>query len=119
MIDQVIAQLFNARDGAHALHLRTRSFAQHVALGDFYEKLIDLADALAESFAGRYGIINVDVNTPSNFNLSDPVAFIRSVDTWASQVSTQFNPADTFILNQWDEILSLINRTKYKLEQLA
>lgn len=119
MINEIIAQLFNARNAAHSIHLRTRSFAQHIALGDFYEKLVDLTDALAETFAGRYGIVNVDVNTPSVFPNTDAVMFIRSVDKWATEVTKQFNPADTLILNQWDEILSLINTTKYKLENLA
>ena len=119
-MDQIIAQLFAARDIAHALHLRTRSFAQHLALGDFYEGIIPLADALAEAYAGRYGTINVDMNASAMiFQDSDAISFIRSVAEWAEMIRASLNPTDTFILNQWDEILSLVNRTKYKLENLA
>ena len=119
-MNEIIAQLFAARDIAHAIHLRTRSFAQHLALGDFYTGIIPLADALAEAYAGRYGTINVNMNASTMaFQDSDAVSFIRSVAEWAEMIRTRLNPADTFILNQWDEILSLVNSTKYKLENLA
>jgi hypothetical protein len=119
MINEVISQLFAARDIAHAIHLRTRSFAQHVALGDFYEELVDLTDKLAESYAGRYGIVDVKRATQPAFFDGDAVSFIRSLEQWASAKVKEFNPADTYIINQWDEILTLVNRTKYKLENLA
>lgn len=118
-MNEIIAQLFNARDIAHALHLRTRSFAQHLALGDFYTKIVELADALAESYAGRYAPVDVKLGTPAAFVSSDAISFIRGVASWAEGVRTQLNPADTFIVNQWDEVLALVNQTKYKLENLA
>lgn len=118
-MDEIIANLFHARDIAHAIHLRTRSFAQHVALGDFYKQVIDLADDLAETFAGRYSTLNVQMNKyPTPFTDTDAVTFIRSVADWADKARASFNPADTLLLNQWDELLALINKTKYKLENL-
>lgn len=118
-MDEIIANLFAARDIAHAIHLRTRSFAQHIALGDFYTKIVDMADDLAESFAGRHGIVNVDMSKyPNPFSNQDAVMFIISVAAWAEHAKTAFNPADTFLVNQWDEILKLIYKTKYKLENL-
>lgn len=119
-MNEIIAQLFLVRDIAHAIHLRTRSFAQHVALGDFYTAIVPLIDALAEAYAGRYGIVNVKIgNTPMLFSDSDARSFIQSVDHWASSIHGRINPEDTFIINQWDEILSLINGTKYKLDNLV
>lgn len=40
------------RTAAHMAHLTTRSYAQHVALGDFYPALTDLTDRYAEVFMG-------------------------------------------------------------------
>ena len=48
MIGKLIMELFHARTTAHVLHLRSRSYAQHVALNTFYDEIIDLADTLAE-----------------------------------------------------------------------
>ncbi len=43
----LIATLLLARDITHREHLKTRSYAQHMALGDFYTGIVDLADSLA------------------------------------------------------------------------
>ena len=47
-MEKLISLLFLARDLAHREHLRTDSFAQHMALGEFYDEIIDNADAIAE-----------------------------------------------------------------------
>ena len=119
-MNEIIAQLFAARDIAHAIHLRTRSFAQHMALGDFYEEIVDLADAVAETYSGKYGTLTIQpCQNPAVFAQTDAVAFIRSVADWAEKVHSQLNPADSYIINQWEEILALVYRAKYKLENLA
>ena len=40
----LIGHLFLARDVTHSVHLNTRSYAKHKALGGFYEDVIELAD---------------------------------------------------------------------------
>ena len=52
-----IAQSFAVRTAAHLLHLSSSSYAQHVALGDFYEALAGLIDRYAESYMGMDGQI--------------------------------------------------------------
>ena len=48
MIGRLILTLFHARTAAHVLHLTTKSYAVHVALNEFYEKLIPLTIAIEE-----------------------------------------------------------------------
>jgi hypothetical protein len=117
-MELIIAQLFGARDTTHRLHLRTRSFAQHIALGDLYEELVELADQLAEIYQGKYGVMNIP-QPISTFSDNDPIIFIRELAQWAENSRSSFNPADTNLLNEWDGVLSTIYRTKYKLENLA
>lgn len=57
LIGRLIAIMFLSRDVAHREHLRTQSYAQHMALGSFYEGIIDRADAIAEAYQGRHEII--------------------------------------------------------------
>jgi hypothetical protein len=57
MIGRLIAILFLSRELAHRAHLRTQSYAQHMALGSFYEDIVGAADAIAEAYQGRHGII--------------------------------------------------------------
>lgn len=43
-----VAQSLAVRTAAHLLHLSSTSYAQHMALGDFYDALTDLVDKYAE-----------------------------------------------------------------------
>ena len=52
-----VGHLFLARDVTHSAHLNTRSYAKHVALNEFYDGIIDLADKFAEAYQGRHGLI--------------------------------------------------------------
>ena len=54
--------LFLARDLAHREHLKTKSYAQHKALGNFYNGIIENADAIAEAYQGQYGLMkNIEI----------------------------------------------------------
>ena len=56
-MENLIATLFLARELAHREHLRTRSYAAHIALSDFYEGIIDRADAIAEAYQGGFELL--------------------------------------------------------------
>lgn len=45
----VVSMFFNARTNAHIAHLQTTSFAQHKALNEFYDGILDIADSFAEA----------------------------------------------------------------------
>ena len=47
-----IGRLFHAVTQAHMLHLATRSYAHHMALGTLYENLGDLVDEVIEVWQG-------------------------------------------------------------------
>lgn len=57
MIDKIIATLFLSREVSHREHLSTTSYAHHMALGSFYEEVIDVADSLAETYQGMGELI--------------------------------------------------------------
>jgi DNA-binding ferritin-like protein len=57
-IGQLLAIMFLSRDMAHRAHWKTKSYSQHVALGSFYDEIVDNADAIAEAYQGRYHIID-------------------------------------------------------------
>jgi hypothetical protein len=61
VIEQLIATLFLSREFAHRRHLLITgpgSYAAHKALGKFYDNIIDRADAIAEAYQGRYGLMD-------------------------------------------------------------
>ena len=61
-MEHLMSLLFLARDLAHREHLKTKSYAQHKALGNFYNDIIENADAIAEAYQGQYGLMkNIEI----------------------------------------------------------
>jgi hypothetical protein len=52
-----ILTLLHAATNTHILHWQTKSFAEHMALGEFYEALPGLIDSLVEATQGATGEI--------------------------------------------------------------
>lgn len=113
---EFIVTLMHARTNAHLLHLRSKSYAQHMALGSFYEGIGDLIDKLAENYQGIYGVID-DYPTAYDAPKSDPVIELGYVDRFVSRQREKI-PQDTNLQNIVDEIATLVQSTIYKLRNL-
>ena len=50
--EYIQGKLFHLSDAAHKLHLDTKSYAEHKALGKLYEGLIDFRDEISEKLMG-------------------------------------------------------------------
>jgi hypothetical protein len=116
-MDKIIANLFAARDISHALHLKTKSFAVHVALNDFYDALIELIDGLAEMYQGKYGVMQDTTPDSNGFPTNDAEAFIKNFTEWAETAKTEI-PQDSFIQNEWDAVIATAFKARYKIENL-
>ncbi len=112
----LIMQLFHARTNAHVLHLRTRSYAQHKALGEFYDEVVGLSDDLAESYQGRYGIQDYP-ELPYKYD-GDAVTMIKSLRRYIDE-NRMMMCEHSELQNKIDEIVALLNTTLYKLENLS
>jgi DNA-binding ferritin-like protein len=115
-----LGTLMQSRNQAHIYHLQVQgmgSFAAHKALQEYYEGIVDRIDGIAESYQGRYGIITgykmpeairEDNNARMYFD-----GLAKFVETIRKQI-----PQDSYIQNQIDEVVDLIESTKYKLKFL-
>lgn len=101
---------------AHHIHLNDDSYAEHVALNDYYDKVIGLLDSYEESFIGRYGKIGA-YNSQVHLNDSDPIQLLKEVRNYID-VNRDDLGKESELQNVIDEILTLINSTIYKLENL-
>jgi hypothetical protein len=114
-----VGHLFLARDVAHSVHLNTRSFAKHKALGGFYDKVVDLADDFAEAYQGRHGLIG-PISLQTAKKTSNIVDFLQdSLDEVEANRYKVCEEKDTAIQNIIDEIVGLYLSTLYKLKFLA
>lgn len=50
--EDIQSKLFYFSDAAHKLHLDTKSYAEHKALGKLYEGLVDFRDEISEKLMG-------------------------------------------------------------------
>jgi len=115
---EFMGQLFFARDAAHREHLRTRSFSQHMALGEFYAAIIGLADTFAEAYQGEYDLIpDFDFISEPVFDIEDE---LRNQVAWITKNRGEVCPVtDTPLQNIIDEIVGQYRSTLYKLKFLA
>ena len=67
-----VALLFLARDVAHRVHLKTKSFSEHMALNEFYNDIVEHADAFAEAYQGCYEeLLNIPLLSRSEEHTSE------------------------------------------------
>ena len=114
-----VGTLFLARDVAHSVHLNTRSYAKHVALNEFYDSIVDLADKFAEAYQGRHGLIGPITLMNAKKN-SDIVEFLK--DSLADIEDMRYkvcDKSDTALQNIIDEIVGQYLSSLYKLRFLA
>lgn len=116
---EMMGLLFMSRDVAHREHLKTRSYAQHKALGHFYDKIIDLADDFAEAYQGKYNKL-LDIPFLDDQSKSAIAETLESHVNWINQNRADICPkAETAIHNIIDEIVGLYYSTLYKLRFLS
>lgn len=118
MIAEFILRCFHVRTNAHVLHLQSKSYAQHVALNEFYDGVVEIADRIAEGYQGEHGLI--DFTTPVAYRqIADPVKCLSEFKEWVEQNRYEAIEAeDTFLQNIVDELVQLSSQTIYKLKNL-
>lgn len=111
----VFSKLFEARDFAHKSHLETKSYAQHKALGSFYEDILGLTDGLVESYFGKYGIQKIEIG---QVKAQDVVTYFEDLANFIEQAHASVNKKDTWVQNELDSILKTTYSLLYKLKNL-
>jgi hypothetical protein len=110
-----VSVLFHSATVTHFMHLQTKSYAQHVALGEYYDAIVELADKWAEAYQGCYDIIT---NYPKDFHLaSEPVKYLMQIKDFVDDIRKDL-PSESQLQNIVDEIADQIDSTLYKLRFL-
>jgi hypothetical protein len=115
---KLVSYLFHSRTQAHVFHLQTPSFAAHKALNDYYDEIVELTDGLVESYQGKYGVIM----NYTNFNLMQYQSceqiqeYFMALNTTVEMLRQDIS--DSYLQNQVDNVIELIQSTLYKLKYL-
>jgi DNA-binding ferritin-like protein len=115
-VAEFLLTLLHSVTNAHLAHWSTQSYAQHVALGEFYDELQDLTDSLAEQIMGKYEQI---ITFPTFYVpfAGQPEEELKHLSEYVMQQRTAL-PQDSEIQNSVDSIADLIDSTLYKLRFL-
>lgn len=115
---ELVMRCFHARTAAHVFHLGTKSYAEHKALNDFYDEIVDLVDTFAETYQGLYGLL--PLNGTAYAPGMNPKAMLAGLLGWIQ--ANRYEAAaktDTALQNIIDEVVALIAQTSYKLKFLS
>ena len=117
-VDDFVSVLLQARSVAHVEHWSTESYAQHMALGEFYEGLSDLMDTFVEQYQGYYEKrISPKVRgADTDEDIMDVLT--RQVEWIERNRYGVCDKDETALQNVIDEIVGLYQSTLYKLRFL-
>lgn len=109
---EVLLMLMEASQQVRVFHWNTKSYAEHVALGDLYEAIDASADEIAESLIGIEGKRPVLSGTikVSDYKRNAVPAFLNAL-----AVQLEAFDGSTDVLNLRDDLLSKVHKTLYLL----
>lgn len=113
MLDKLIIRAFKTRNAAHAQHWTTKSFAQHEALGEFYEDLITSLDKYVEAYQGTFGQMK---KAPEQ--VTDTTEMLRGEMIWLIEHRSEIAKNVPALENILDEMSAVYMKALYKLENL-
>lgn len=114
---EFVLRCFHARTAAHLLHLKTRSYAEHKALNDFYDAIVPAVDAFAEAYQGYEGLLT---GYKPGFSVPiDAKRLLEELGDWIRDNRDDISCDDSALANLVDNVTSLIDGTLYKLRFLS
>jgi len=104
-----IGTLFQSRDVMHIAHLQTTSFAEHKALGMYYDKILDLTDSFTEKYFGANGRVELIIPEAKN---QDAVSHMKAMQ---AIIEAERDNYSSDLQNIMDEMLGLVHEVLYLL----
>lgn len=121
-VEAFFSKLFESKEMSHIYHLQTKgeegSYAKHMALGSYYEDVLDLIDEIIEVYQGQYGIVeNYQVIDTSTTTKTDVIEYFETLGIHIKENRFKsIKQEDTHLHSLLDDIVCLIYKTLYKLK---
>jgi hypothetical protein len=117
----LFSKLFESREMAHIYHLQVNgeqgSHAAHVALGEYYDGILDLIDTLIETYQGQYGIVDgYETIDTAETKTKEKVEYFEGLVEFVKHGRKAISLEDTHLHSIIDDIVVLIYKTLYKLK---
>lgn len=105
-------EVLNTTKKAH-LQAKNKSYAEHMALGTFYDSFEDQLDTFIETYFGKFGVKDFAILGADNGPILN---YIKSKVSYFEASYDLFK--DGFLVNQLDAIIQECYHLIYKLENL-
>lgn len=116
-IGDLVNRVFNARDIAHRAHFKTKRYGAHMALGDFYDDIIEAIDEIVEVYQGARGKL-VDVPVKALPQPEELIPWLQSEVAWINANRDAMSDGLKPVQNLIDGLAAIYHRTVYKLVNL-
>lgn len=113
-LSNIIHYIFYIQTNVKLYHWMTKSYARHKASDEFTAKFAELADKFVEVYIGRHGRSHLTKHDKTiTMAPLDDKNFPKFLDDTAKQFMQFVDEKDTDLINIRDEIIEVINQTKY------
>lgn len=114
--EELLCEMLEASAQAKVFHWQTSSFAEHEAMGEFYDGFNDLMDKFIEAYQGCYGRIMLGCELEVKpYTMDAPMTFMSEFKDYVSGEARMLVMGNTALLNILDEIKALAEQTLYRL----
>jgi hypothetical protein len=118
IVAEFVGRTFATRNAAQIVHWRTKSYAEHIATGSFYDGLVDALDAFVEAHQGAFGL--VDIKTmPEQKKVSKFIDHLEEDLLWIGKNRQKLCGGLPSLDNLIQGIEGLYLSTIYKIKNLA
>jgi hypothetical protein len=107
--------LRNSSPQVHIFHNQTKIYSEHVALGGYYDDVLDIIDRIAETYTALYGEIEGYTSMPYRDYVSkdETINYFKALYQYVQANRAIFK--DSFIQNIVDELSELLAQTLFRL----
>jgi hypothetical protein len=117
VIEELIGRVFATRNAVHLAHWKTKSFANHMALGELYDALIDKIDTVVEMYQGAFELVG-DVK-PHQVSETDIVMHLNHEVEWIEGNMDDLSGGIKALENVLQDLSGAYYHAIYKLTNLS
>ena len=121
-VQELIQRVFCSRNIAHLTHWKTSSYAEHIALGDFYDGVVDQLDSFIEKYQAAFGLITFKEDEEAEEKeeaKKDIIPLLQDDVKWISKNRSKIAREVPALENVLDELVGFYLQTIYKLKFLT
>ena len=125
LLIELVERVFCTRNYSHFSHWKTKSYAEHMALGDFYDDVIEAVDSFVEKYQAAFGLVNFlkeekddEEEEKEGFD-GDILAHLQDDVKWINKNRSQICREVAPLENYLDELVGTYLQTIYKLRFLS